>query len=167
LISTRQWISVESDRAGLFWPDFGLGQQTEEAHTMKTIYVILMLSLCYPTYAFELATKITQTANTAKLETTGYAKVNLLQETITLKGSIAATGTLNVKGRANIVMWSKVDGAYYFSKLPQLQNIKDTANLNFTIPFNSGDKSVTKVVIEVEMLTEGSVSIGGFSVSGV
>ena len=61
-------------------------------------------------------------------------------------------------------MWSKVDGAYYFSKLPGLQNVKDTKNLNFNIPFNAADKTVTEVVIEVEMLGEGSISISGLSV---
>ena len=69
-----------------------------------------------------------------------------------------------MKGRANIIMWSRVDDAYYFSKLPALQNIKDTENLDFSIPFDASDKTVTEVVIEVEMLTAGSVSISGLSV---
>jgi len=131
---------------------------------MKIITVVVLLALSLQAFAFELATKITQEGKKTKLETIGYAKVSLLKQAISLKGSIVATGTLNVKGTANIVMWSKVDGAYYFSKLPNLQNVKDIKNLNFKIPFNADDKTVTEVVIEVEMLSEGSVSINGLSV---
>ena len=131
---------------------------------MKILHLVLLLALPFSAIAFELATTITQDGNTTKLQTIGYAKVNLLKQDTTLKGSIVSTGTLHVKGTANIVMWSKVDGAYYFSKLPGLQNVKDTNNLDFSIPFNAAEKTVTEVVIEVEMLGEGSVSISGLSV---
>jgi hypothetical protein len=131
---------------------------------MKLVSVLLLLALPFTAFAFELATKITQSGNMTKLQTIGYAKVNLLKQETSLKGSIVSTGTLAVKGTANIVMWSKVDGAYYFSKLPILQNVKDTNNLKFNIPFNAADKTVTEVVIEVEILSEGSVSISGLSV---
>ena len=131
---------------------------------MKMMSVVLLLALPFTAFAFELATKITQDGDTTKLQTIGYAKVNLLKHDTSLEGSIVSTGTLDVKGTANIVMWSKVDGAYYFSKLPSLQNVKDTKNMKFEIPFNADDKIVTEVVIEVEMLGGGSVSISGLSV---
>ena len=131
---------------------------------MKIIIAVFILALSFPAFAFELATRTTQEGKTTTLETIGYAKVNLLKQAISLKGSIVATGTLNVRGTANIVMWSKVDGAYYFSKLPKLQQVRNTNNLDFKIPFNAADKTVTEVVIEVEMLSEGSVSISGLSV---
>ena len=131
---------------------------------MKTVNMLLLLALSLPVSAFELATKITQDAGTTRLQTTGYARLNLLKETVSLKGTITASGSLKVKGRANIIMWSRVDDAYYFSKLPALQNIKDTENLDFSIPFDASDKTVTEVVIEVEMLTAGDVSISGLSV---
>ena len=131
---------------------------------MKTINILLLLALCFPVSAFELATKITQDADTTRFQTTGYARLNLLKETVSLKGPVLASGRLNVKGRANIIMWSRVDDAYYFSKIPALQNVKDTENLDFNIPFDAAEKTVTEVVIEVEMLTAGSVSISGLSV---
>ena len=131
---------------------------------MKTINMLLLLALCFPVSAFELATKITRDADTTMLHTSGYARLNLLKESVSLKGPIIASGSLTVKGRANIVMWSRVDDAYYFSKIPELQNVEDTENLDFNIPFDASDKTVTEVVIEVEMLTAGSVSISGLSV---
>ena len=132
---------------------------------MKILHFMLLLTLPFLAIAFDLATTITQDGNTTKLQTIGYAKVNLLKKETFLKGSIVSTGTLHVKGTANIVMWSKVDGAYYFSKSPSLQSVKDTKNLNFSIPFNAADKIVTEVVIEVEMLGEGSVIISGLNVA--
>ncbi len=120
--------------------------------------LILLLSSSFA-MAFDLATKITKTENTVCLESIGYAKLSLLKETITLTGSIISTGKLSVTGSANIVMWVKVEGGYYFSKIPALQNIKDEKGLNFEIPFNAGNKQATEVIIEVEMLGEGSVSI--------
>jgi hypothetical protein len=126
---------------------------------MRILSVVLLLALSVSALAFELSTRITQDGDTTTLQTIGYAKVNLLKQAVSLRGSIVVTGTLTVTGTANIVMWSKVGGAYYFSKIPGLQKVKDTKNLNFKIPFNAADKTVTEVVIEVEMLSAGSVSI--------
>ena len=52
-------------------------------------------------------------------------------------------------------MWAKVEGRYYFSKIPAFQNIRNKKNLIFEIPFNASDKEVTEVIVEVEMLSEG------------
>lgn len=131
---------------------------------MKIINTLLLLLLCLPAYAFELATEITRDNTTTRLQTIGYARVSLLKEAVSLKGPITASGKLSVTGRANIIMWSKVDDANYFSKLPALQNVKDTEYLEFSIPFDAAEKTVTEVVIEVEMLTGGSVSISSLSV---
>ncbi|MGD8911510.1 MAG: hypothetical protein PVJ68_02040 [Candidatus Thiodiazotropha sp.] len=133
---------------------------------MKILVLIFLIVLNVQTFAFELATKIYQEGTTAVLQTTGYAKVPLLKQEVSLKGAIVATGVLNIKGAANIVMWSKVDGVYYFTKMPNLQNIIDVKNLSISIPFNAGDKTVTEVLIEVESLIGGSVSIGDLSVKG-
>jgi hypothetical protein len=110
-------------------------------------------------YGFELATTIDKQDDEVNLETTGYAKVNLVKQQTSLKGNIYITGELSLKGAANITMWSKVDGNYYFSKLPILQQIRDENNLEFKIPFYSGDKLVTEIIIEVEMLSAGSIGI--------
>ncbi|MBU1568204.1 MAG: hypothetical protein KJ630_21595 [Proteobacteria bacterium] len=132
---------------------------------VKIIMTVLLLQLIsLPALAFDLATKITKTGDTVKLESVGYAKLSLLREKTSLTGSIISTGKLSVKGTANIVMWARVEGKYYFSKIPALQNIKDKKGFNFKIPFNSNDKNVTEVIIEVEMLSEGNISISGLTI---
>jgi hypothetical protein len=85
---------------------------------MKTINMLLLIMLCFPVSAFELATEITRDADSTRLQTTGYARVSLLKEAVSLKGPFMVSGKLNIKGKGNIVMWSRVDNAYYFSKLP-------------------------------------------------
>ena len=72
---------------------------------MKVMGVVLLLALAVPAFAFELATTITKRDGSTKLESSGYAKVNLLQQVISVQGSIVVTGTLNVTGAANVVMW--------------------------------------------------------------
>lgn len=138
-----------------------VANQNRGACIMKTrILTIAMLMLVSSSaFAIDLATQITKTGNTVLLESVGYAKLNLIKEKISLSGPIAATGTLSVKGTANIVMWVKVEGRYYFSKLPALQKVKDAKGLSFNIPFNASDKVATEVMIEVEMLSGGRVSL--------
>lgn len=130
----------------------------------KLICTVAILFACLPGHAFELATKTSKTGDTAKLETVGYSKVILLREKTSLSGSITATGSLNISGTANVVMWCKVGNAYYFSKLPMLQNISNKKNVAFEIPFNAADKVVTEVLIEVEMLSEGAATISNFQI---
>jgi hypothetical protein len=131
---------------------------------MKILILIVLIFVNVQAVAFELATKIYQEGTTAILQTTGYVKAPLLKQAVSLKGIIVASGVVNVTGAANIVMWSQVDGVYYFTKMPGLQNLSDVNNLNIKIPFNAGDKTVTEVLIEVELLRGGSVSIGNMSV---
>ena len=126
--------------------------------------VLLLLLIGLPALAFDLATTITKTGNTVRLVSAGYAKLSLLKKKTSLTGSIVSKGNLSIEGTANIIMWSKVEGRYYFSKIPALQNIRNKKNINFEIPFNTGNKEVTEVIIEVEMLSEGNLSISGLSV---
>jgi hypothetical protein len=133
---------------------------------MKILILTLLIVVNTTAFAFELATKIYQEGTAVILKTTGYARIPLLRQAVSLKGAIVATGIVNVKGAANIVMWSKVGDVYYFTKLPNLKNIRDVNNLNINIPFNAADKTVTEVVIEVEVLSGGSVSINNLSVRG-
>jgi hypothetical protein len=131
----------------------------------KVITAILLLLLSVPATAFELATSIRQSGNATTLVTTGYTKLNLLRQETSLEGSIIASGILTVDGVANIVMWAKVDGVYYFSRMPELQNVRDKDDLDFEIPFHAAEKTVTELVIEVEMLGKGRVSISELNVS--
>ncbi len=130
---------------------------------ITTVMSLLFISL--PAFAFDLATKITRTGDIVNLESVGYAKLSLLKEEISLSGSIISTGKLSVDGTANIVMWVKVDGRYYFSKIPALQKIKDKQAIDFKIPFNAGNKKATEVIIEVEMLSGGSVRVIDLTIS--
>ena len=132
---------------------------------MKIITAILLLLLSVPVAAFELATSIGQSDNTTTLDATGYTKLNLLRQEASLQGSIIVSGKLSINGAANIVMWAQVDDAYYFSKIPELQNVRAEDGLRFEIPFNAADKTVTELVIEVEMLGKGRVSISDLHVS--
>ncbi len=61
---------------------------------------------------------------------------------------VKLNGIVSTIGTANIVMWAKVDGNYYFSKLPTLQNIQDQKNVEFAIPFNAAEKLITEIVLE-------------------
>lgn len=131
---------------------------------MKIINMLLLIVLCFPVSAFELATKISRDEDSTRLQTIAYARVSLLKEAVSLKGPVMASGKLSIKGRGNIVMWSRVDDAYYFSKVPALQNVEDKENLDFSIPFDAAENTVTEVVIEVEMLTGGSISISDLRV---
>lgn len=125
----------------------------------------LMLVLSFPAYAYELATKTVMQNDTVSLTTVGYSKVLLIKEAVDKHGLIHASGSLTVKGSANIVLWVKVEGAYYFSKLPKLQKIQDKRDVEFLIPFNAGKKRATEVRLEVEMLEAGEVTLSGFRVS--
>lgn len=131
---------------------------------LKIITIVLFLLLSTTGLGFELATTITTSGDTVSLESVGYTKLNLVKEEITLTGNIVSMGKLLVKGTANIVMWVKIDGEYYFSKIPALQNIKDKEWFDFKIPFNASNKEASEVIIEVEMLGKGSVSIKGLSI---
>ncbi len=126
--------------------------------------VLLLILISFPALAFDLATKITKTGNTISLESIGYPKLSLLKEETSLTGSIISTGKLSVTGTANIVMWVKVEGRYFFSKIPTLQNITDKKGLHFKIPFNASNKKATEVIIEVEMLSKGRVSISELTI---
>lgn len=130
---------------------------------MKITMVGVMLLLfvhTVPAGAFDLATRISQHDGTVVLSSTGYAKLNLIKLKTGSKGLIHLKGTLSIDGKANMVLWAKVDGRYYFSKLPRLQNIRDQKGVHFKIPFNTADKTITEVILEVELLQGGTLEVG-------
>ena len=125
------------------------------------IRVILLLFLyTVPAGAFDLATEISVHDGKVVCSSMGYAKLNLIKLKAGSKGLVHLNGTLSIHGEANVVMWSKVDGRYYFSKLPQLQNIRDRKGVHFSIPFNAADKTITEVVLEVELMQGGKITVG-------
>jgi hypothetical protein len=133
---------------------------------MRLFLFLLLLALSMPAAAFELATRITRSGDTARLQTSGYAKLVLLRRETAVQGSFHVSGRLSVSGTANVVMWSRVDGRYYFSRLPQLQHVSDRDGLGFDIPFDAGEKTVTEILIEVELPRGGSIAIGGLDLRG-
>ncbi len=128
---------------------------------MRLLVTLLLIAASHQAAAFDLATRITQDGETTRLETAGYARLVLLKRPVSAQGAIFVTGRLAVEGTASVVLWAKVAGRYYFSKLPALQNVRDQTGLEFRIPFDAGDDSVTEVLIEVEMPAAGSLSLGG------
>jgi hypothetical protein len=81
-------------------------------------------------------------------------------------------GTLHLNGRvqisqgaANIVMWSKVKEKFYFSKLPNLQNVRGPKPVKFSIPFSSPNDVITEVFLEVELPQGGQIKFDQLSVT--
>ncbi len=114
--------------------------------------------------AVELGTRVSNGGGRAVLETVGDAKLVLLKEEVSLGGKIVATGEFSVAGAANVMMWVKVGGQYYFSKVPALMNVKDRDGVEFKIPFDAGNQRASEVLIQVEMLDRGSMEIRNFRV---
>jgi len=122
------------------------------------IIVFLLLNISFAN-AYELATEISNNNEKVILSSLGYAKLGLIKVNTSSKGMISLNGTVSVYGKANIVMWAKVDRNYYFSKIPTLQNIYNQENVNFKIPFNAAEKTITEVILEVELVGGGKVEV--------
>ena len=132
---------------------------------MKAIIVsICFLLTVSVALAYDLATEISNKDGKVILSSVGYAKLGLIKINTSSKGMITLNGTTSVTGKANIVMWVKVDGNYYFSKLPILQNMNNQKNVNFSIPFNAADKTATEVILEVELLSGGNIEVGNIKI---
>jgi len=128
---------------------------------MKAIMFSIFFLLTVPiAHAYDLATEISNKNGKVILSSVGYAKLGLIKINTSSKGMIALNGIISVTGKANIVMWAKVDGNYYFSKLPNLQNMNNQKDVNFSIPLNAADKTVTEVILEVELLSSGNIEVG-------
>ncbi|MEW8626866.1 MAG: hypothetical protein AB2551_14005 [Candidatus Thiodiazotropha sp.] len=130
-------------------------------------YLTLFASLIFAgsIYAFEPAIKLSTHDDNYLIETSGYAKVPLLKKTINTKGQIFVSGKISNKGIASLVMWSVVDGKKYFTKLPDLQRLPSSSDKEFNIPFNSGEKMVSEVILEVEIFAGGVVELGDISLT--
>jgi len=129
---------------------------------MKTANLLLSLALLSASPAipaFELATEITRTGETTTLASVGYAKLGLIRIPADASGRVHLDGRVSVAGTANILLWAKVEGNYYFSKLPALQNLSNARELAFEIPFDAADKTISEIVLEVELLGAGKVEI--------
>jgi len=129
------------------------------------ISLFLMLTVSFAN-AYDLATEISNNNGKVILSSVGYAKLGLIKISTSSKGIITLNGTISVNGKANIVMWSKVDGHFYFSKLPTLQNIHDQKNVKFKIPFNAAEKTVTEVILEVELMGSGKIEVHNLELIG-
>jgi len=109
---------------------------------------------------YELATEISFSDDILELHAQGYTKLNLLKFELTKVGNISLTGSLSVDGgKANIVMWSKVQGKYYFTKLPALQEFSSRSFQRISIPFSSPENPVTEVLLDFELPAGGTVRL--------
>lgn len=126
----------------------------------KTFIISLFIFLTVPlANGYDLATIISNDNGKVVLSSVGYAKLGLIKINTSSKGMIKLNGTISVHGKANVVMWSKVDENYYFSKLPTLQNMNDQKNVKFEIPFNAAEKTVSEVILEVELISGGKIEV--------
>lgn len=135
---------------------------------MKKVIFLTSLFLLFSSTlvnAFDLATQISSVDGKVILSAARYAKLDLIRIETRAMGSIHLDGTVSVKGNANIVMWVKVDDNYYFSKLPTLQNIHDRKYVEFQTPFNAAEKTITEVLLEVELIGGGSVEVENIKLS--
>lgn len=121
-----------------------------------SLFIMMIVSFAN---AYDLATEISNNNGKVILSSVGYAKLGLIKIITNSKGMITLNGTVSVNGKANIVMWAKVEGNYYFSKLPNLQNMNNQKNINFVIPFNAAEKTVTEVILEVELMGGGNIEV--------
>lgn len=120
---------------------------------------LVLLSASPLAYAFELPTQIARDGEKATLASDRYARLGLISIPTDATGLVHLVGRVSVTGTANIVMWAKVEGDYYFSKLPALQNLSNAQNFAFEIPFDAADKKISEIVLEVELLGGGKVEI--------
>ncbi len=120
---------------------------------------LVLLSASPLAYAFELGAEIARDGEKATLTSDRYARLGLVSIPTDAIGLVHLVGRVSVEGTANIVMWAKVEGDYYFSKLPALQNLSNAQNFAFEIPFDAADKKISEIVVEVELLGGGKVEI--------
>ncbi|WP_222218655.1 hypothetical protein [Marinobacterium arenosum] len=113
----------------------------------------------------EQAASISKIDNGYQLWSHGYAKLNLVRIATELTGTLHLTGRAS-GGPANVMMWSRVNGQYYFSRIPALQNFQADQPTEFSIPFTSPDDPVTEVVLSVELPQGGTFQVTDLKLSG-
>lgn len=129
---------------------------------MRTATLALVATLfLLPTgaSAAEAASTLTVTDASARFSSARPASVSLLRLPADRSGALTVTGTITVSGRANLVLWARVDGVDYFSRLPALQGLSDVSEEAFNIAFNAADHTVSELFLDVELLAPGEVSV--------
>jgi hypothetical protein len=128
---------------------------------MQTVLVAL-ISMSPAVYSdtFELATIIEESNGVVLVDAYGYTKMNLIRMEIDHVGEVTLNGAVSVEaGQVNVVLWAKVGGKYYFSKLPGLQGFDKGEYADFAIPFSSPDSPITEIVLDVELPAGGRLQI--------
>lgn len=136
--------------------------------TMKTskIVVLAIMMLCsHAALSFDLITEIKHEQGKYTVESKGNAKVDVLKGVVNQQGLVFVNGKISVQGKGSLVIWFVVDGNKYFSKLPSLQNVENISSQPFKIPFNAGDKTVSEMILEVEIMGGGKIVIDGIKLS--
>lgn len=133
---------------------------------MPLVPLALLAAYAPPSQTFELATTIEEANGAVIVDAQGYARMNLVRVEVHHKGNITLNGAVAVQGgEANIVLWSKVQGKYYFSRLPELQGFNRTDFSGFAIPFSSPELPITEAVLEVELPNGGKLQIKDLELS--
>ncbi len=86
------------------------------------------------------------------------------QCSVSYQGRFAVNGKLSVKnGPVSLIMWTRVDGKYYFSKLPELMTVDSLKEVQFSFPFDAAKKTADLIVLELIMPIGGKASISDLS----
>ncbi len=130
--------------------------------------VLLVMCLSVSAYSepYQLGTVIEKNGSKVTVSGSGHTKLVLLKFNTNMSGTIYLKDSVSVpKGSANIVMWSRVNGNQYFSKMPDLQGYLLRSLTSFTIPFNAKNEIVTEVVLEIELPQGGEIIFDNVSIS--
>ena len=137
-------------------------------NVMLSNFVILAICLSVSAYSepYQLGTVIDTNGSKVTVSGSGYTKLTLLKFATNMSGVIYLKGSVSVpEGSANLVMWSKVKGNQYFSKIPELQGFQSRSLTSFTIPFNAENEVVTEVTLEIELPQGGKIILDNVSIS--
>jgi hypothetical protein len=144
----------------------------EKGVIMKNKYLFWMIALvllsvvrCHAG-SYELGTVIEKKGEILTLTGSGYTRLSLVRFKTNATGTVHLNGTVAVnQGSANMVMWSKVKGKFYYSRMPALQNFRGEKPSAFSIPFSSPKDPVTEVVLEVELPQGGKITVDHLNIS--
>ncbi|MGB1221325.1 MAG: hypothetical protein ACPG43_07285 [Alcanivoracaceae bacterium] len=105
------------------------------------------------------ASTVVMAEDGARLSSQRPARLSLIRLPANRGGVLKVSGHISVSGQANLVLWARVEGADYFSRLPALQGLTDVSAEPFVIPFNADTHTVSDLFLEVELLTPGEVTL--------
>jgi hypothetical protein len=76
----------------------------------------------------------------------------IIQCDVSYQGKFKIIGKITVlSSPVTLTMWTRVEGKYYFTRLPAFAATKNTEGIVFELPFDSGEKKADLVIITAAM----------------